>query len=168
MSTTELSKEVRGNDELIKIKNKQLFSVIAMFIIISLCFVLSKKFIYGKATIGYTPLSGTGYYIVFDDSSVYDIANPDDYSAYMQDGLEVNAIGVFRATKGFAPSIYLLYVIEPNKFPPISLILLKWAVIFLICLIGVFAIIYLLYKVLMIKDKRIYLKNSIGFKVSKV
>jgi len=160
MSTTELSKGVRENEELIKIKNKQIFSVIALFIIISLSFVSSKNFIYGKATIRYTQLSGIGYFIVFDDSSVYDITNPDDYSEYMKNGLEVNAIGVFCAARGFAPSIYLLYVREPNEFPPISLVLLKWATIFLVCLICFFGIIYLLYKMLMFKDKSIYRKSS--------
>jgi len=163
MSTTELSKGVRGNDELIKIKNKQIFSIIALFIIITLCFVLSRNFMYGDGTIRYTYSSGVGYYIEYDNNGMccaYDITNPDDYSEYMQDGLEVKFIGVFRATRGFIPSIHLIYVIEPNEFPPISLILLKWAVIFLVCIIGIFGIIYLLYKVFMFKDKRIYLKSS--------
>jgi len=173
MSTTELSKGVRGNDELIKIKNKQIFSVIAFCIIISLCFILSKKFIYGKATIRGTSLRTTyrpGYLIVFDDSScssVFVIANPDDYPEYMQNGLEVNAIGIFHSS-GIGRScyghciniIYLLHVVEPNEFPPISLVLLKLAAIFLVCLISLFGIIFLLYKILMFKDKRIYLKSS--------
>jgi hypothetical protein len=123
---------------------------------------LSKKFIYGKATIRYTSLH-PGYFIVFDDSScssVFDIANPDDYPEYMQNGFEVNAIGIFHSSGIWYPSIYLLYIIEPNEFPPISLILLKLAAIFLVCLIGVFGIIYLFYKMLMFKDKRIYLKSS--------
>jgi hypothetical protein len=169
MSTTELSKRVRGNDELIKIKNKQIFTVIAFCIIISLCFILSKKFIYGKATIRGTSLR-PGYLIVFDDSScssVCVIANPDDYPEYMQNGLEVNAIGIFHSS-GIGRScyghciniIYLLHVVEPNEFPPISLVLLKLAGIFLVCLIGVFGITFLLYKILMFKDKRIYLKSS--------
>ncbi len=163
MSTTELSRGIRENDELIKLKNKQLFSIIAMFIIISLSFVLSKNFIYGKATIKHTSFYPR-YFIIFDDSTVFDIANPNDYPEYMKNGLEVNAIGIFHASGIYNPSIYLLHVVEPNEFPPISLILLKLAAIFFVCLIGVFGILYLIFKMLMFKDKRIYLKSS---KISK-
>ncbi len=170
MSTTELSKEVRGNDELIKIKNKQVFSVFIMFIIILLCFVLRGNFLYGEGTIkGGVGIISDRYFLVYHTHSSYYITNPEAYSEYMQNGLEVEFIGAISHTPGyfpaqvipiFFPRIHLLYVREHNEFLPISLMLLLWELIYLACIVGIFGIIYLLYKILMFKDKRMYLKSS--------
>ncbi|MFX0081632.1 MAG: hypothetical protein ACFE94_07760 [Candidatus Hodarchaeota archaeon] len=160
---TELSKFVRENGELIKIKNKQVFGFFALLIIIPLCLVLSCKFMWGEGTIRY---SQWGYFIDLDDTGNFDccatkityryhIINHEDYPEYMQDGLEVHFIGVLKPDM-YGDGMYLLYVIGPNEFPPIFLVFLGWAAIFL----GLFGILFLLYKVLMIKDKRIYLKSS--------
>ncbi|MFX1294806.1 MAG: hypothetical protein ACFFD2_08130 [Promethearchaeota archaeon] len=170
MSTTELSKGVSGNNEQIKIKNRQLFSVIALCIIISFFFALRGNFIYGEGTIKRGVMTGNRYYITYHKYCSYYITNPEAYSEYMQNGLRVKFIGVISLIPpGFFPAqvlpklfprIHLLYVRELNEFPPISLMLLIWVLIYLACIVGIFGIIYLLYKVFMIKDKRIYLKGS--------
>ncbi len=166
MKSTKLSKGVSWNDELIKRKNLQLFGVIALLIFATLNFVLSRKIVFGDATIRYTLCR---YVIIFEDNGIlcaHDIINPNDYSEYMHNGLEVHFIGT-QLPGIWGSKIYLLYIIEPNEFPSIYLILLKWVVISLSYLIGIFGIFYLLYKLMMIKDKRIYLKRSNVFKLYK-
>ncbi|MFX1326664.1 MAG: hypothetical protein ACFE91_00780 [Promethearchaeota archaeon] len=162
MNSAKLSKKIRGNDELIKRKNKQLFGVIALLIFTTLNLVLSRKIVYGEARIKSSSQYYSGNFIIFEDNGrwyAYKIINPYDYSEYMQDGLVVHFIGIqFPSLRGL--EIYLLYIVKPNEFPSIYLILLKWVVISLGYLIGIFGILYLLYKLLMIKDRRIYLKRS--------
>ena len=165
MNWTELEKKGRKIEDLIKSKNSQIFSVFAVFITLSFVGITSGRFfgyIYVKGTVGHTGLSMVGYYIHIKGSDQsYDICNTGDFSDYMQDGMEVTFVGTASAEcRGFLPSINLIYIEDASVAPPIPLILLKILAPFFILQIGMYGILIILYKLVMFKDKRLYLRSS--------